>query len=179
MDSQIRLPIQIIATVACVIVLAIIQLGAADAFELTSRQPWMDEIHTLELVSDPDTSHMLDALADGADFNPPGYYLIARTITQWAGSSEPKVLRTLSLMCVIAGLTAIGLSLQRYARFSVAIAVVAGLWCRGTVVSELALLALVTLFEVLARIEESDMNTPDSRPSRISFSCLRPAHRTW
>lgn len=136
MDSQILLPIRIVATAACVMVLVIIQYSAADAFQLTSRQPWMDEIHTLELVSDPDTGHMLDALADGADFNPPGYYLISRAVVAFADSTEPRILRTFSLLCVVAGLIAIGLSLQRHVRFVVSIAVVAGLLAQTLLVDQ-------------------------------------------
>lgn len=136
MDSHL-LPIKkFIATAAAVIILVIVQLLAADAFQLSSRQPWMDEIHTLELVGDPDTGHMLDALADGADFNPPGYYLIARFVTRIVGSSDPQVLRVFSVLCIVAGLTAIGVALQRHVGFTVSIAVVAALWSQTLLVDQ-------------------------------------------
>ena len=136
MDSQIPPSIRFAATAAAVIVLVIAQLLAADAFQLSARQAWMDEIHTLELVGDPDTGHMLDALADGADFNPPGYYLIARFVARIVGSSDPKVLRTFSLLCIVGGLTAIGLALQRHVSFAVSIAVIAALWSQTLLVDQ-------------------------------------------
>lgn len=124
------------ATCAVVTALVLIQLAAAGALGLTERQPWMDEIHTLELVHDADVGHMMGALADGADFNPPGYFLFARAVTDFAGSKSLLTLRTISLLCVISGLVAIAMMLMRRVRFAVAVAVVAGLWSHTLLIDQ-------------------------------------------
>jgi len=61
---------------------------------------WLDEIHTQLLVEDPDLSHAARALANGVDFNPPTYYLLARLVTM-TGVAPEIGLRAFSLACVI------------------------------------------------------------------------------
>ena len=136
MESQLLSTIRFMATSAAVTVVIVVQLFAADALQLTSRQPWMDEIHTLELVGDKNVEHMLGALADGADFNPPGYYIMARSVASMFGSTDVEVLRSFSLLCILLGLIAIAMMLQRQVTFTVAIAVVAALWAQTLLVDQ-------------------------------------------
>lgn len=77
----------------------------------------MDELHSWLLVTDPDVGHAMSALADGADYNPPTYYLVARTISVFGPITEFR-LRLLSLAFVIGAATAVYLMLSR--RFTVA-----------------------------------------------------------
>lgn len=76
---------------------------------LLMRQMWMDEVHSWLLVTDGDTVHALQALADGADFNPPAWFLVTRSVLALAGVEAVTEiqLRCLSLawmLCTTAGL---------------------------------------------------------------------------
>ena len=91
---------------------------------LLRRSLWMDEVHTWILVSDPDPGHALSALADGVDYNPPGYYLLARMAGWLPGGLSSYRLRLFSLGCVIAALLAVYLlGCRRFSPFVSATAV--------------------------------------------------------
>lgn len=75
---------------------------------LLTRPFWMDEIHSWLLISDPDPLHALKALQNGADYNPPVYYSVAR-IFSWVVPLTEHNLRALSALFVLS--TAIGLAL--------------------------------------------------------------------
>ena len=89
------------------------QLFVGGAGRLLSRQLWMDEIHSIELIEDADWQHANLALQDGADYNPPGYYIIARAFSRLTGSPDTTRLRLLSLCCVFVGIGGIVWSLRR------------------------------------------------------------------
>lgn len=84
---------------------------------LLTRPFWMDEIHSWLLITDPDPGHALAALADGADYNPPAYFLAARWIAAMGPITEQN-LRLLSLGCTFLAMLALYLMLAR--NFSVA-----------------------------------------------------------
>ena len=62
----------------------------------------LDELGSLNLIHDPSVSHMLKALSDQADANPPVYYLVARI---WAAifSESALSLRMFSTGCFCVG----------------------------------------------------------------------------
>lgn len=79
---------------------------------LLSRPLWMDEIHSWLLITDGDVGHAMSALADGADYNPPTYYLVARSLAVFGPITEYR-LRLLSLFFAAATAMAIYLILSR------------------------------------------------------------------
>jgi hypothetical protein len=58
---------------------------------VSGKKPlWYDEILTRMLLTDPSLSHMLDAMADGAESAPPLYHLIGRVwVTLFGGGALP------------------------------------------------------------------------------------------
>ena len=76
------------------------------------RQLWMDEIHTWLIVTDPSLSHSMAALENGADFNPPTYYLALRGFLSVTGQSYA-AMRWFSLICVAVGLGIVATMLRR------------------------------------------------------------------
>jgi len=89
---------------------------------LLHRQLWMDEVHSWLVVSDPDTTHAMKALADGVDFNPPGWFLMTRLLRVTSEPSE-LALRRLSLCWILTAF--VGLYLLLIRRFSVVTCLVA------------------------------------------------------
>ncbi|MEZ6124510.1 MAG: hypothetical protein R3C49_15230 [Planctomycetaceae bacterium] len=79
---------------------------------LVTRPFWMDEIHSWLLISDPDSSHALQALSHGADYNPPAYYWAARSLGI-AGQVTEFRLRLFSLMWSALSVAGIGVLLRR------------------------------------------------------------------
>ncbi len=79
---------------------------------LLTRPMWMDELHSWLLVTDGDVGHALAALADGADYNPPTYYLVARCLAVFGPVSEYR-LRLLSLLLTAATAMAVYLIFSR------------------------------------------------------------------
>ncbi|MEP3479128.1 MAG: hypothetical protein ABJZ55_07780 [Fuerstiella sp.] len=75
---------------------------------LLLRPLWMDEVHSWLLISDPDPIHALRSLQQGADYNPPVYYAVAKVFT-WIVPLNEHNLRALSALLVLS--TAIGLAL--------------------------------------------------------------------
>lgn len=86
---------------------------------LLTRPLWMDEIHSWLLITDADVGHAMSALADGADYNPPTYYLVARLLAVFGPVTEYR-LRLLSLFFTAATAMAMYLILSR--RFTAAAA---------------------------------------------------------
>lgn len=95
---------------------------------LLDRPFWMDEIHSWLLVTDPNVGHAMAALADGADYNPPAYFLVARwtailgPITEWN-------LRLFSLGCTLLAMLALYSMLAR--SFSVSASLAATVFAAG------------------------------------------------
>ena len=113
-----------------------LQLAAFNGGNVASRQPWMDEIHSLEIVRDPSLSHAMQALEDGADYNPPAYYLLARVFQTVTGSHSPAGLRLLSLGCVLLGLIGVVLTLQRRFSDEVCLTVALALWAQSVLLDQ-------------------------------------------
>ncbi len=77
------------------------------------RQLWMDEIHSWLLIQEPQTQRSLQALADGGDYNPPTYLLLARQLHYLPGGITESSLRGLSLGLMILALIGIFVVLNR------------------------------------------------------------------
>lgn len=98
----------------------------SDGFFLLQRDLWMDEVHSWLLLTAPSQEYMLEALADGADFNPPGWYLTSRWLTSAPGLRSESVFRLLSLAWMTLAFAAVWIVLaRRYCRRASFIAVVA------------------------------------------------------
>ena len=82
---------------------------------LLQRQLWMDEIHSWLLIREPQTQRSLQALADGVDYNPPTYILLARQLRYLPGGITESGLRWLSLSLMI--LAIVGIFVVLYRRF--------------------------------------------------------------
>lgn len=102
----------------CVVLIAVLLslAYAAGGSYLLKRQPWMDEIHSWLLITEPDTQRALQALADGVDFNPPTYILLARQLSHLPGGITESRLRWLSLGLMMSAIVAVFILLRR--RFS-------------------------------------------------------------
>ena len=91
---------------------------------LLQRQLWMDEIHSWLLIREPQTQRSLQALADGVDYNPPTYILLARQRRYLPGGITESGLRWLSLSLMILAIVGIFFVLHRRCPFLVCVAAV-------------------------------------------------------
>jgi len=98
---------------------------------LLRRQLWMDEIHSWLLIQEPQTQRSLQALADGVDYNPPTYILLARQLHYLPGGITELSLRRLSLSLMILALIGIFALLNR--RFPLLVCVSAVLMMASSV----------------------------------------------
>lgn len=80
---------------------------------LLTRRLWMDEIHSWLIVTDTNQAHAMQALADGADFNPPTWFLVTRWLSTVAPMSEG-FLRLLSLAWMMLSLGGLYFLLSRH-----------------------------------------------------------------
>lgn len=94
----------------------------ASGWQILTRPLWMDEIHTWLIVTDPSLSHAMTALSNGADFNPPTYYLTLRAFGLIFGTSYA-AMRVFSLLAIAVSLGLMAAMLRR--RFSTAVSVAA------------------------------------------------------
>ncbi|MEZ6127751.1 MAG: glycosyltransferase family 39 protein [Planctomycetaceae bacterium] len=101
---------------AVLLILILAVAWACVGQRLLQRPFWMDELHSWLLITDPDVEHAMSALADGADYNPPTYYLVARLLKLFGPITEFR-LRLLSLGVTVSTLLAVYLMLVR--RFSI------------------------------------------------------------
>ncbi len=99
-----------------------LSLLAASVIISAKKPLWFDEILSLTLASDPSVSHMLSALAHGADGMPPLYYLVAQGWRRLFGNSAAS-LRLISPVCLSVGVFAAFAALRR--GFSVSASAVA------------------------------------------------------
>ncbi len=90
---------------------------------LLQRQLWMDEIHSWLLIQESQTQRSLQALADGVDYNPPAYILLARQFQYLPGGITESRLRWLSLSFMVLAIFGIFILLHR--RFSLLVCVAA------------------------------------------------------
>ena len=115
------------------VALAAVQLCLTASFSLFDRYLWLDEIHTHLLVTDPELTHAAAALAGGADFNPPGLYLMLRGLDVFTGGG-PISWRAAAVGSVLAALLGIYLLVRHAAgRAAAAIAVIV-VWSHPLVV---------------------------------------------
>lgn len=93
-----------------VIVLGLLGIAAwiAGGAKLLTRQLWMDEVHSWLLLTDQSQTRTVAALADGADFNPPAWFLVTRWLAGTPAQASEFQIRLLCLgwtISTIAGLT--------------------------------------------------------------------------
>jgi len=81
---------------------------------LLSRDLWMDEVHSWLIITDADTAHAMHALADGADFNPPSWFLASRMLSSHLIPTTEISLRLLSLTWMLLALSGLYLLLARH-----------------------------------------------------------------
>ena len=113
------------ATLRGLLVLMVLLLGtgwASGGSFLLGRNLWMDEVHSWLIVTDPDATHAMQALADGVDFNPPTWFVITRVLSQALGFADEVVLREISLFWMLMTLAGLFIILSRVfdARISIA-----------------------------------------------------------
>ena len=96
-----------------VVILLIATAALSNGTQLMTRKLWMDEIHSWLIVTDSSTSHAMMALADGADFNPPSWFLVTRAISSVAGPQSEKFLRILSALWMLSAMAGLYLILAR------------------------------------------------------------------
>lgn len=96
-----------------VVILLIVTAALSNGTLLMTRKLWMDEIHSWLIVTDNSTSHALMALADGADFNPPSWFLVTRAISTVAGPQSERFLRILSAFWMLSAMAGLYLILAR------------------------------------------------------------------
>ena len=107
-----------------VVVLLIATAALSNGTLLMTRKLWMDEIHSWLIVTDNSTSHAMMALADGADFNPPSWFLVTRAISSVAGPQSEKFLRILSAVWMLSAMAGLYLILARLFDWKVSLAAV-------------------------------------------------------
>ena len=98
---------------------------------LLQRQLWMDEIHSWLLIQEPQTQRSLQALADGVDYNPPTYILLARQLRYLPGGITESGLRWLSVSLMFLAIAGMFVVLQR--RFPLLVCVAAVLMMASSV----------------------------------------------
>ncbi len=107
-----------------VVILLIATAALSNGTQLMTRKLWMDEIHSWLIVTDSSTSHAMMALADGADFNPPSWFLVTRAISSVAGPQSEKFLRILSALWMLSAIAGLYLILARLFDWKVSFAAV-------------------------------------------------------
>ena len=107
-----------------VVILLIATASLSNGTLLMTRKLWMDEIHSWLIVTDNSTSHAMMALSDGADFNPPSWFLVTRAISSVAGPQSEKFLRILSAMWMLSAMAGLYLILARLFDWKVSLAAV-------------------------------------------------------
>jgi len=73
----------------------------------------MDEVHSWLLIQEPSTSRSLQALADGVDYNPPTYLMLARQLRYLPGGITESSLRWFSLSLMLLAIIGIFVLLRR------------------------------------------------------------------
>jgi hypothetical protein len=115
------------------VLLVLAQTLLAGGRVLIQRPLWLDEVHTLTLVGDPDLGHSLQALRNGVDYNPPGLYLLLRGATCLAGRCDADVLRWFALGSVMLAMLAVYGTACRFCTPLVALAVAVSVWIQPLV----------------------------------------------
>lgn len=121
------IPVQALLLVLLMLLIA----WAGGGRSLLQRQMWMDEIHSWLLIQEPETQRALQALADGVDYNPPTYILLARQLHYLPSGITELRLRMLSLALMFLAIVAVFILLRR--RFPSLICVAAVLFMASSV----------------------------------------------
>ncbi|MCA9012264.1 MAG: glycosyltransferase family 39 protein [Planctomycetaceae bacterium] len=108
-----------LGVVSLLICLVLAAAWAGGGQYLLLRQLWMDEVHSWLLIKEPEMLRSLQALADGVDFNPPTYFMLARQLDLLPGEFTELQLRWLSLSLMLLSIAGIFILLRR--RFPVLI----------------------------------------------------------
>jgi hypothetical protein len=108
--------------------LTVLQLSITQSFFLFSRNFWLDELFTYTIVSDPDLSHALKALANGVETNPPTLHLLLKAFSVLFVSTEPGF-RLFALVSMLAGLMGLYVVLRDAFSPLAAVAGVLAVWC--------------------------------------------------
>ena len=124
---------EILAVALGLIALLAVQLFLTRSFSLFDRYLWLDEIHTRLLVTDPELTHAAGALADGADFNPPGLYLMLRGLDMLTGGG-PISWRAAAVGSVLAALLGVYLLVRQAVDRPAAVIAVIAVWSHPLVV---------------------------------------------
>src|SRR6185503_10859992 len=98
---------------AGLVALVTVALLASDGGVLFTRPFWVDEMHTVLVAERPSPVAVISDLAAGADFGPPLVPLAAWGMRRVLGELTPLVVRTTSLLCVLASLMLSYLVLRR------------------------------------------------------------------
>ena len=80
---------------------------------LMQRELWMDEVHSWLLSQEPLSQRSLQALADGVDYNPPTYLMLARQLRYLSGGITESSLRWFSLSLMVFAIAGIFVLLRR------------------------------------------------------------------
>jgi len=110
------------------------QIMISGSTYLFQRHYWLDEIYTHTLVSDPDLSHVMAALAGGVETHPPTFYALLRVFTALQGGCREVALRTFALLSVISALLGLYVVLRTVYAPLVAFIPVLAVWSHGLVV---------------------------------------------
>jgi uncharacterized membrane protein len=96
------------------VVVLLVVAWTAGGGKLLTRQLWMDEIHSWLLITDPDQSRAMSALADGVDFNPPTWFLVTRWLSGSPEVSTEFQIRCLSLLWTVMSIAGLCVILARH-----------------------------------------------------------------
>lgn len=116
--------VRIVRGLICLLFSSLAVFLTCGGYFLLHRSLWMDEVHTSLLVTDANLMHAVSALRDGVDFNPPGYFLLARLFVSGSAAETELRLRILSLLLLLSALAGCYLSAaRRFGALSAGIAV--------------------------------------------------------
>jgi hypothetical protein len=106
------------------------QMQIAVGFISLTHQFWLDELLTEVVVSDPDLSHALDALAHGATaIDPPGFSLSLRVFAAVVPGSPEVTYRCFTLLTALLALAGIYVHLRQRLNPLVCGVSILSLWC--------------------------------------------------
>src|SRR5262245_4763981 len=96
-----------------------------------TRPFWLDEFHTLAVVSEQRADQLLFKLARGGDFNPPGLHLALWLTSRVTNLSDEVLLRSFSCAVGIGGLVSTYFLLRIRFPWRVSCVAVLGMWSRS------------------------------------------------
>ncbi|WP_435015987.1 hypothetical protein TA3x_003545 [Tundrisphaera sp. TA3] len=103
---------------------------------LFGRPLWLDEFHSLVVAGDPSLAHALSALRRGADFNPPGLFLLLRAYSAATGPLTEASLRAFAFAAAYLGLVGVYALLRASFRPPVALAGALATWAHPLLIHQ-------------------------------------------